>query len=84
MSHGSIDTAFAGVSSRPPTPVRGIRATRGDISFTLAITGAVEHKNSDPRSVRDAAMCVGRIGSGLAWARLYLANEGYAVETIYE
>jgi hypothetical protein len=84
MSYGNISIAFTGVSSRPPTPVRGIRATRGDISFTLAITGAVEHKNSDPRSVRDAAMCVGRIGSGLAWARLYLTNEGYAVETIYE
>ncbi|MFZ1794540.1 MAG: hypothetical protein WAU96_14050 [Anaerolineae bacterium] len=84
MSYGSIDTAFAGVSSRPVTRVMGICATRGGVSFTLGIDGVVEHKNSDARSISDADKCAARIASGLGWARLYLANEGYAIETIYE
>jgi hypothetical protein len=84
MSHGSIDTAFAGVSSRPYRRPISIYAKRGDCEFLLFANGRVETEGADRITRENAAICAGRIASGLAWARLYLANEGYAVETIYE
>jgi len=84
MSYGNVDMAFAGVAGRPIQRIAGIRAVRGNNMFDLSITGVVTMAIDDPRTRSDAEKCAGRIASGLAWARLYLSNEGYAVEMIYE
>jgi hypothetical protein len=84
MSYGSIDMSFPGVAGRPIQRIAGIRAVRGNNMFDLSITGVVTMAIDDPRTRSDAEKCAGRIASGLGWARLYLSNEGYAVETIYE
>jgi CTP-dependent riboflavin kinase len=52
--------------------------------FDLSMTGKITMAIDDPRTRSDAEKCAGRIASGLGWARLYLSNEGYTVETIYE
>jgi len=84
MSYGNIDMSFAGVAGRPVQRIAGIRAARGNNMFDLSITGVVTMAIDDPRTRDDAEKCAARISSGLGWARLYLSNEGYAVETIYE
>lgn len=83
MSYGNIDMGL-GIASRPIRRIAGIRAVRGNNMFDLSVTGAVTMAIDDPRTCSNAEKCAGRIASGLGWARLYLSNEGYTVETIYE